>query len=457
MKPFLLYNSRIRQKDVFTPLTDCVRMYVCGPTVYDKAHIGNARPVVVFDLLFRILKQRYENVVYVRNITDVDDKIMKAARDKNIDIATLTKTTTADFHADTKALNALNPTIEPRATDHIQQMQDMITKLIDQDFAYVAQGHVLFNVDQYSAYGALSLKSKDDLLAGARVEVAPYKHAAGDFILWKPSDADQPGWDSPWGYGRPGWHIECSAMSYQYLGETFDIHGGGIDLIFPHHENENAQSCCAHQTDYMANFWVHNGHVTINGAKMSKSLNNFITVSDLRQTVHPEVIRLCLLSAHYRQPLDYTDTLAQKCKTDLDRFYKALEGYEDVLPSTICPMVEDALLDDLNTPLALAYLHQLVTTLNKQKDPTLAAQLKATANLFGILQIFPSDWFKTSLNQTIDEKEIDALIEERCVARQNKDFKRSDAIRDLLKEKGITLDDGPHGTTWRFANICSHS
>lgn len=450
MKPFFLYNSRTRQKSIFTPLTDCVRMYVCGPTVYDKAHVGNARPVVVFDLLFRILKQRYPDVVYVRNITDVDDKIIQAALTKNIDISALTQATTADFHADTQALYALAPTIEPRATDHIQQMQDMIKKLIDQGFAYVEQGHVLFSVEKDNAYGALSLKSKEDLLAGARVEVAPYKRAAGDFVLWKPSDSSQPGWDSPWGFGRPGWHIECSAMSRQYLGETFDIHGGGIDLIFPHHENENAQSCCAHQTDYMANFWVHNGHVTINGAKMSKSLNNFITVSDLRQTVHPEVIRLCLLSAHYRQPLDYTESLSKKCKADLDRFYKALEGYEDVCPSTLCPMVEEALLDDLNTPLAFAHLHELVTKLNKQKDSSIAAQIKATANLLGILQVNPSDWFKTSLTQDVDTHHIEALIEERTHARKNKDFKRSDAIRDLLKEKGIILDDMPTGTTWRY-------
>jgi cysteinyl-tRNA synthetase len=445
-----LYNSRTRKKEGFTPLTNTVKLYVCGPTVYSFAHIGNARPVVVFDVLYRLLKQDYKDVVYIRNITDVDDKIIEAAQKKGIAIDVLTKETTKAFHEDMEALFSLPPTQEPRATDHINEMIQMINELIEKGFAYKSMGHVLFSVQKFKNYGELSLKNMDDMIAGARVEVAPYKEFGGDFVLWKPSSGDQPGWNSPFGFGRPGWHIECSAMSKTYLGETFDIHGGGIDLIFPHHENENAQSCCAHNTPYMANFWMHNGHLMVNGSKMSKSLNNFLTVKDLRQTTHPEVIRLALLSSHYRQPIDFNDDLLEESKKTLDRFYTALQDFKDVKAKP-CEDVENALRDDLNTPLAFYHLHQLVTQLNKTKDPCLAAYIKGGALLLGLLNITSDEWFRSSFHvKNISEEEIVELIQKRTHARLQKDFKTSDEIRDYLKSKGVIIKDEQNETTWRF-------
>ncbi len=364
--PLALYNTLSKQKEPFEPLDpNYVRMYVCGPTVYDFAHIGNARPVVVFDVLFRLLKNLYKRVVYVRNITDVDDKINTAAKENKENIRQLTDRTTEAYHDDMNALNALPPTREPRATEHIPQMIHMIEELIKKDFAYPETGHVLFETGKYKNYGALARRSLDEMIAGARIEVALYKRNPGDFVLWKPSHEDEPGWDSPWGRGRPGWHIECSAMSAAYLGEEFDIHGGGIDLVFPHHENEVAQSCAAHGTERMAKYWLHNGHLMVDGSKMSKSLGNFLTVRDLLSEHQGETIRYALLASHYRQPLDFTKDQLMQAKQSLDKFYRALGDAGNF--SVDLPHVEpdssvmEALLDDMNTPLALTHLQNLVT------------------------------------------------------------------------------------------------
>src|ERR1700722_15691166 len=369
----VLYNSLTRRKEAFQPLDPAnVRMYVCGPTVYDEAHIGNARAVVAFDLLYRVLRHEYgaDHVTYVRNITDVEDKIMAAARASGQTIDQVTQRTTAQFHADMAALGNLPPDIEPRATEYIKQMIALIERLIGSGHAYAAEGHALFRVASYAKYGALSRRSRKDMVAGARVEIAPYKEDPGDFVLWKPSTPDQPGWDSPWGRGRPGWHIECSAMSENTLGETFDIHGGGLDLIFPHHENEIAQSVCAHNGRPFANYWLHNGMLTVGGAKMAKSDGNFITVRDALGQAPGEVIRLALLSTHYRDPLDWTEDRLHEARQTLDRFYRAL-----ALPGVrlTANNVDDgtlaALDDDLNAPLALAHLHELTGAINRADDP----------------------------------------------------------------------------------------
>ncbi|HCU07332.1 MAG TPA: cysteine--tRNA ligase [Holosporales bacterium] len=450
MSELKLYNSRTRKRENFTPLTKTVRMYVCGPTVYDLAHLGNARPVVVFDIMFRLLKTLYQDVIYVRNITDVDDKIIEAAAKKNISIADLTLETTKKYHDDMQALNTLPPTHEPRATDHIQDMIAMIEKLIEKGYAYAADGHVLFSVRKYKDYGRLANRTFDDLLAGARVDVATYKQDAGDFILWKPSINDEPGWKSPWGFGRPGWHIECSAMSKHFLDDHFDIHGGGIDLIFPHHENEIAQSCCANGSDLMANFWLHNGHLTVNGEKMSKSLGNFLTVRDLLKKYPGEAIRLTLLSTHYRQPFDFSDTALSSAKTTLDRFYSALKPFDQVQASK-CQPVLDALCDDMNTPLAISHLHELVKRLNKSQDLNLAAELKAGASLLGLLYQDHKTWFQDATHSALSFEEIENYIYLRAQARTNRDFKESDRIRDVLLKNNIILEDSPQGTTWKHA------
>lgn len=450
MSDLKLYNSRTRKREHFTPLTNTVRMYVCGPTVYDLAHLGNARPVVVFDVMFRLLKTLYQNVVYVRNITDVDDKIIEAAAKKNISIAQLTQETTKQYHEDMQALNTLHPTHEPRATDHISDMISMIETLIKKGYAYAAEGQVLFSVRKYKDYGKLANRTFDDLLAGARVEVATYKQDAGDFILWKPSDKDQPGWESPWGFGRPGWHIECSAMSKHFLDDYFDIHGGGIDLIFPHHENEIAQSCCANGSDLMANFWLHNGHLTVDGEKMSKSLGNFLTVRDLLKKYPGEAIRLALLSTHYRQPSDFSDAALSSAKATLDRLYTALKPFDQVQASN-CQPVLDALCDDINTPLAISHLHELVKKLNKSQDLNLAAELKAGASLLGLLYQDHKTWFQDATHAALSPEEIEQYIHLRAQARTNRDFKESDRIRDVLLKNNIILEDSSQGTTWKHA------
>tara|TARA_R110002124_G_scaffold38253_4_gene121498 strand:+ start:60991 stop:62388 length:1398 start_codon:yes stop_codon:yes gene_type:complete len=459
-----LHNTLTRDKVDFKPIDDKnVRMYVCGPTVYDFAHIGNARPVVVFDVLYRLLKRLYpapdHKVTYVRNITDVDDKINARAQESGRAIEDITKETAAQFHADMASLGALPlpRKYEPRATDHIPEMIAMIETLIEKGFAYEAEGHVLFSVPAMDDYGQLSRRDRDELIAGARVEVAPYKKDAADFVLWKPSPiADGlPGWPSPWGRGRPGWHIECSAMSAKILGKTFDIHGGGQDLIFPHHENEIAQSRCAHGTDVMASVWMHNGYLMAEGEKMSKSLGNFYTVHDLLQEFPGEAIRLTLLKTHYRQPLDFTKDGIREAKAELDGFYGALRGVPVTDSDEASAALMDALCDDLNTPLAISQLHSLAAAANKADGaakPAAAAALKSAAGVLGLLQQDPEEWFKwqpPAKAGGLSDAEIDALIAERVAARQAKDFARADEIRGILTAEGIAVEDSAEGATWR--------
>ena len=454
-----LYNSLSRTKEEFYPLDPTkVGLYVCGPTVYDKAHVGNARPVVVFDTLFRLLCQIYgkKHVCYVRNITDVDDKINAAAAKNNESIQELTARTTALYHQDMASLGALPPTIEPKATEHMPEMITMIKELLRYGHAYESAGHVLFKVASYQRYGNLSKRDISEMQAGARVEVEDYKQDPMDFVLWKPSKQGEPAWDSPWGAGRPGWHIECSAMSTKYLGPTFDIHGGGIDLIFPHHENEIAQSCCANKNTVFSRYFMHNGHITIEGDKMSKSLGNFFTVHDLLEKIPGEAIRLALLQTHYRQPLDWTEQGLVQAKQTLDKFYTALRGIDlSEIKSQPRNSVLEALSDDLNTPQALALLHEMVGQLNKsegQERLNLASQLKASAALLGILQQDVEGWFKTGTNaDDLKAEAIEQLLVERLQARKDRDFQRADQIRDQLKDQGILIDDGPEGSTWRRA------
>ena len=443
-----LYNTLGRQKEAFIPLDKArIGIYACGPTVYDNIHVGNARPLVVFDVLVRLLRALYPQVTYVRNITDVDDKINQRALDKNISIDDLCSQTIERFHEDAEALFVKAPDIEPRATHHIEQMIDMINKLIAKGFAYEAEGHVLFAIDQMPDYGQLSRRTLDMMRAGARVEVAPYKKDAGDFVLWKPSEPSLPGWDSPWGRGRPGWHIECSAMTAAYLGEVFDIHAGGLDLIFPHHENEIAQSCCAHGTNHMAKYWVHNGYVTVDGEKMSKSVGNFTTVRDALAKHRGEAVRYALLNAHYRAPLDYSDGAVTEAKQALDRLYRAAG---DAMPAETLPEAFlDALQDDLNTPLALSILHELAKSANKG-DSMAAGALKGCARMLGLLNHTQSEWLQgTDEQQELSETAIEAAIAARRQARIDKDFAKADAIRDELAEQGVLLLDGPEGTSWQ--------
>ena len=444
MPELRLHNSLSRRREIFVPIDPAnVRLYLCGPTVYDLAHVGNARPVVVFDVLVRLLRRLYPRVTYVRNITDVDDKINARAAESGEPIAAITARTTADFHADIEALGALPPDVEPRATGHIPEMILLIERLIAGGHAYVAEGHVLFAVASFAEYGRLSGRSPDELIAGARVDVAPYKRDPGDFVLLKPSTPDLPGWDSPCGRGRPGWHIECSAMSWRYLGETFDIHGGGQDLIFPHHENELAQSCCAFPGSGFARFWMHNGMLLVDGQKMSKSLGNFLTIRDALAKAPGEVVRLTLLRTHYRASLDFSDAALAEARKDLDRWYRALQR-TPAAPAELPAPVLEALCDDLNTPLAIAELHRLADGA-LAGDAAAAGGLKAAGDLLGLLQQGPDAWFHAGG----DEAGIEAAIAERIAARKAKDFARADAIRKDLAARGILLEDGPGGTTWR--------
>ncbi|CAA7614264.1 cysteine--tRNA ligase [Magnetospirillum sp. UT-4] len=457
--PLVLYNTLTRRKEAFEPIDPAhVGMYVCGPTVYDRAHIGNARPVIVFDVLYRLLSRLYPKVTYVRNITDVDDKINARAKETGEPIAAITARTTAMFHDDIAALNALPPTIEPRATAHIAQMIVMIEALIAKGHAYVAEGHVMFSVPSMADYGQLSRRSMDEMIAGARVEVAPYKKNAADFVLWKPSTDDLPGWDSPWGRGRPGWHIECSAMSGRYLGTTFDIHGGGQDLVFPHHENEIAQSVCANGAPF-ARTWLHNGYLMVEGEKMSKSLGNFFTVRELLDQAPGEAIRLCMLSTHYHQPFDWTAEGLRQARATLDRLYTALRGAADIEaePGAVPTPMLAAVEDDLNTPLAIAHLHELAGALNKAADPaakaTAKAALLAAGDLLGVLRQDPEAWFRwqPAGGPVLSEDEIAALIQARADARKTRDFAAADRIRKELADKGVVLEDGAQGTTWKRA------
>ncbi|HEY0524962.1 MAG TPA: cysteine--tRNA ligase [Stellaceae bacterium] len=461
MPPLVLYDTATRRKREFEPLDPGdVRMYVCGPTVYDFAHIGNARPVIVFDVLYRLLRHLYgaAHVRYVRNITDVDDKINAAARANGETIRDLTERTARAFHEDIAALNTLPPDIEPRATEHIPGMIAMVEALIAAGHAYAAEGHVLFSVPSMPEYGRLSGRSLDEMIAGARVEVAPYKRDPADFVLWKPSDPETPGWDSPWGRGRPGWHIECSAMSEQHLGETFDIHGGGLDLIFPHHENEIAQSVCAHHGQPFVRYWLHNGFVTVEGEKMSKSLGNFRTIRDvLAEAGGPargEAVRLAMLTGHYRDPLDWTSERLKQARQTLDRFYIALRNAGDapIVEADVPAPVLAALEDDLNTPLALTRLHDLLAGLNKaeklaEKGRT-KAELLAAGRLLGLLEHDAAAWLQ---GDGSDDAAIDDLIARRAAARKARNFAEADRVRDELTAMGIVLEDGPGGTTWRRA------
>lgn len=435
-----LSNTLTKKKEIFTPLDPKnVRMYVCGPTVYDRAHIGNARAVVVFDVLYRALCHEYgeKHVTYARNITDVDDKINAAAKQRHKKISEITEETTKMFHDDMAALNCMPPNIEPRATAHIEEMVQMCETLIKNGNAYAAEGHVLFSVASDSKYGHLSRRTRDEMIAGARVEVAPYKKDPADFVLWKPSTNDEPGWESPWGRGRPGWHIECSVMSTKYLGETFDIHGGGADLQFPHHENEIAQSCCAYPESEFAKYWVHNGFLSVEGEKMSKSLGNFVTVNDLLQKgVKGEVIRYALLATHYKKPLDWSEKSLDDAKKTMDKFYTISDSN---VPSKNAESLDkdfiDALYDDLNTPKAIAILHKLASSNSEI--------FKKAANLLGLLKEPPEEWLK--------KEDISAEIEEkiflRKTARDSKNWAESDRIRDELAAQGIILKDNPDGTT----------
>ena len=450
-----VYNTLAREKQRFEPLDpDHVRIYVCGPTVYDLAHIGNARPVIVFDVLVRLLRRIYPAVTYARNITDVDDKINAAFQQTGEAIESITTRTTAAYHDDMAAVNALPPDIEPRATQHIPQMIAMIETLIARDYAYEADGHVLFNVPKMADYGQLSRHDREELVAGARVDVAPYKRDPADFVLWKPSVAKLPGWDSPWGRGRPGWHIECSAMGEAHLGTTFDMHGGGQDLIFPHHENEIAQSRCAHDGAPLAQYWMHNGYVIVEGEKMSKSLGNFTTVRDLLAEAPGEAIRLTMLMTHYRQPLDWTSAGLGQARDTLNRLYGALRNLADVDAGSREPSDDlvAALADDLNTPQAIVALHGVAGDANKASDPAEKARLKGAllggGDLLGILQQSPEEWFRGGA-QADDVAEIDGLIVQRETARKTKDFAEADRIRDELLDRGIVLEDGAGGTTWR--------
>ena len=443
MPELRLHNSLTRHRERFVPLDPAhVRLYVCGPTVYDLAHLGNARPVVVFDVLARLLRRMYPRVTYVRNITDVDDKINARAAESGEPIAAITARTTADFHADMAALGALPPDIEPRATGHIAEMIELIERLIAGGHDYAADGLVLVSVGSFPAYGRLSGRSPDELLAGARVDVAPYKRDAGDFVLWKPSTPDLPGWDSPWGRGRPGWHIECSAMSWRYLGETFDIHGGGQDLIFTHHENEMAQSCCAFPGSHFAQTWMHNGMLLVNNEKMSKSLGNFFTVRDVLAKAPGEAIRLLLLRSHYRATLDFSDAALEETRKDLDRWYRALERVPGAAGDAPAPVL-DALCDDLNTPQAIAEMHRLADAAFAG-DAAAGAGLRAAGAMLGVLQKTPDEWFE---RRDEASAEIEALVAARLAARQARNWPEADRLKQQLLALGVTLEDRKDGGT----------
>jgi len=452
---YQFYDTYSNTKKLFTPLdASNVRMYVCGPTVYDYAHVGNARPVIVFDIVYRMLQFKYgsDHVTYVRNITDVDDKIIEASNSLNEDINTLTKRTIDYFHDDADYVGALQPNVEPKATDHILEMIDIIEKLIEKNHAYEADGNVLFAVNTFDNYGNLSGKSLEDLIAGARVEVADYKKNPADFILWKPSKANEPGWDSPWGKGRPGWHIECSAMSEKYLGQSFDIHGGGQDLTFPHHENEIAQSESCNNKKF-ANFWMHNGFLSIEGEKMSKSLGNFITINELKDKYQGEVIRFNMMLTHYRQPLNWTEKSLQDSKKTLDKWYKILGACNKSLASKnelISNKMLNALADDVNTPQAIAELHQLYKAANDGDTEA----LEIFYNSCQFLGILISDYSSWSSWQSkiidIDENLINELIEKRNEARRAKDFAEADRIRDELLNLSVILEDKDNETTWKL-------
>lgn len=461
MVEIYLHNTLKRRKEKFVPF-DCsnVRMYVCGPTVYDRAHLGNAKTPVTFDVLFRLLRHVYgaEHVTYVSNITDVDDKILNKHKETGKSIREITEQTYQWYIDDMDKLNVMAPDYRPRATEYIDEMIELVRLLLANGHAYEASGHVLFSVDSMPGYGYLSGRSMKEMLAGARIEIADYKKNPADFILWKPSETGQPGWNSPWGYGRPGWHLECSAMSSKLLGDSFDIHGGGSDLIFPHHENECAQSLCAHPHSKFAQYWVHSGMLMVDGVKMSKSLGNFYTIDQVLEKAPAEALRLLFLTTHYHQPFNFTFEGLAQAKATLDKFYNALLRVKDVpaAEEAVDERVVAALADDLNTPLALTYLHEITNALNKAETENEQARLKgrllAAAGLLGLLWQNPESWFKSGIaNGGLDAASIEAKIAERVAAKKNKDYALADKIRNELKEQGIILEDTPSGTTWKKA------
>ncbi|MDA9072994.1 cysteine--tRNA ligase [Pelagibacteraceae bacterium] len=442
-----LTNSLTRQKELFKPINPkIVTMYACGPTVYDNPHVGNARTLVVFDILYRLLTMIYGNVMYVRNITDVDDKIIEASKKKNKPIKEITNAIIEIFHKDCKSLNCKLPSQEPKATEHIKEMIVMTKSLIEKNFAYENKGHVYFSVGSFENYGRLSNKNLDQLKTGSRIEVSNLKKNPMDFVLWKPSEEKDPGWQSPWGRGRPGWHLECSVMSEKYLGKNFDIHGGGLDLIFPHHENEIAQSCCNNSSKHFANYWVHNGFVTINKEKMSKSLGNIITISNAVKKYSGQAVRLALLSAHYSQPLDWNDELLENQKAIIEKWYKL---YEKTLNENILD-ISDSLLDDLNTPGFIAKIHELYNSAVKG-DKKSKAQFNNACRLLGLFNINKNEWenFK-KLNVKISEEFILKMISERNQAKKSNNFDLADKIREELLDKGVTIEDLKAKTIWKF-------
>ena len=444
-----LTNNLTNKKEKFIPKDkNNVRMYVCGPTVYDDPHIGNARPVVVFDILFKILKNKYPNVTYVRNITDVDDKIIKSSKENNISISELTKKITQSFNEDCIYLNCEQPNHEPKATEHISEMIEMISELIKKGFAYENNKHVYFEVKKFKDYGQLSNKKLDELVAGSRIEVSDNKKNPEDFVLWKPSETDEPSWDSPWGKGRPGWHLECSAMSKKYLGNEFDVHGGGVDLLFPHHENEIAQSRCANDSKAFANYWLHNAFITMSNEKMAKSQGNILKIKDFRNNKSGQVLRMALMSAHYRQPLDWNDKLLEECENTISKWYNVYLNIKTKLK--ISDEILKPLLDDLNTPGYIANLHKLYEKAAKGSDEEKILFISA-CNFIGLLNETKEDWLKFKKNKvSISENEILIKINQRNEARVNKNYKEADKIRDELLDKGVLIEDKDGKTTWKF-------
>ena len=450
-KDIFLTNNLSNKKEKFIPLDqNNVGMYVCGPTVYDNPHIGNARPLVIFDILYKVLKSKYghDKITYIRNITDVDDKIIKSSKEKNISIIDLTNSIIAEFNDDCNYLNLENPSQQPKATEHIDLMIEMINSLINKGFAYEANNHVYFEVSKFSDYGKLSNKKLEDLIAGSRVEVSKNKKKSEDFVLWKPSINDEPFWDSPWGKGRPGWHLECSAMSKKYLGNVFDIHGGGIDLIFPHHENEIAQSRCVNDTKVFANYWVHNAFITMSNEKMAKSTGNILKIKDFKDNTDGQVLKLALMSAHYKQPLDWNEKLLEDCKNTIDKWYEVYKVLKD--KSVLNEDILSPLYDDLNTPGYIANLHKLYDKALKGNDAD--KNLFVTAcNFIGILNKTKEEWLEFKKKKlSITEADILKKIELRNKAREDKDYKRADLIRDELLDKGVLIEDKDGKTVWKF-------
>ncbi|MDC0481380.1 cysteine--tRNA ligase [Candidatus Pelagibacter sp.] len=446
-KDIFLTNNLSNKKEKFVPIDENnIGMYVCGPTVYDDPHIGNARPIVIFDILFKILKSKFSSVTYVRNITDVDDKIIKSSNEKKISISDLTQTVIKSFSEDCNYLNCEIPTEQPKATEHIDLMIEMISELIKKGFAYENNKHVYFEVKKFGDYGQLSNKKLDELIAGSRIEVSDNKKNSEDFVLWKPSIENEPFWDSPWGKGRPGWHLECSAMSKKFLGNEFDIHGGGIDLIFPHHENEIAQSRCANDTKVFANYWLHNAFITMSNEKMAKSQGNILKIKDFRGKVSGQVLRLALISAHYKQPLDWNDKLLDDCQNTIDKWYNAyLPSNKELEDEIIQPLY-----DDINTPGYIANLHKLYDKANKGNDVDKQI-FNAACNFIGLLEETKEEWLDYKKGKIdITETEIENKIELRNKARADKNYKEADIIRDYLLDKGVLIEDKDGKTIWKF-------